>query len=367
MAGRADLEAFIALPYDLHRDDPAWTPPLRRDVRTLLSPRRNPFHEHAEVRHYLARRHGRVVGRVTAIHNRLHNEFHGDSVGFFGFFETIDEPAVARALLDRAEEWLHARGLTVTRGPASFSTNDECGLLVDGFETPSVLMMPHNPRHYPALVESAGFRKAKDLLVYQSTHDRLPERLVRGAELLGKRQKITTRNLDMKRFEQEVELVKQLYNAGWERNWGFVPMTDREIDFLAAQLEGVVVPELVCFAEREDRTIGFAVALPDLNVALRKNRSGRTFPGILKVLWATRKIDRVRILLLGTAPEWRGKGVDALLCKRIWEDGTRKGYRWGEAGWILEDNHAMRNGLAHMGFEVYKTYRLYDRPMGSAR
>jgi GNAT superfamily N-acetyltransferase len=170
----------------------------------------------------------------------------------------------------------------------------------------------------------------------------------------------------MSRFAQEVDLVKRLYNQAWEKNWGFVPLTEPEIDFLAAQLRPVVVPALVAFAEHEGRPVGFTVVLPDLNVALRKNPSGRLFPGILPVLWASRRIDRVRVLLLGTVPEWRGKGVDALLDGKVWAEAHRLGYRWAEAGWILEDNHPMRNALVNLGFEVYKTYRLYDRPIPCA-
>jgi GNAT superfamily N-acetyltransferase len=361
--GRRDLSAFIAFPYELHRRDRLWTAPLRRDVRVLLSREKNPFFEHAEAGYFLAWREGRVAGRIAAIHNRLHNEFHRDRVGFFGFFECVDDASVAAALFDAAAEWLRPRGLDAMRGPASFSTNDEAGLLVDGFQTPPVILMSYNPPYYVRLVEGAGFTRARDLLAYQSTHDRLPERLVKGADLLQRRYGITTRPLDMRRFPQEVDLVKRLYNQAWERNWSFVPMTDREIDHLAGQLKPIVVPELVAFAERAGETIGFAAAIPDLNVGLRANPSGRFFPGILKVLWAARRTTRIRVLLLGTVPDWRGRGVDALLCKHIWEEGTAKGYNWAEGGWILEDNHAMRNGLEHIGFEAYKTYRLYDRSL----
>ena len=364
--GRRARERFIALPYALHRGDPGWAPPLRRDVRALLSSR-NPFFAHAEVAHFLAGRDGRTVGRITAIHNRAHNALHGDRVGFFGFFESIDDPAVAGALLDRASEWVAARGLDRLRGPVSFSTNDEAGLLVDGFETPAALMMPHNPRYYVRLVEGAGFAKVKDLLAYQSTRTELPERLAKGAALLAKRRGITVRPLDRRRFADEVELVKRLYNASWERNWGFVPMTDDEIAFLARQLRPVVVPDLVAFAEAKGETIGVGIALPDLNVALRRNPSGRLLPGIMRVALAARRIDRLRVFMLAARPDWRGKGVDALLYKAIWEAGRRRGFRWAEAGWILEDNHAMRNALQNMGFEVYKTYRIYERPVQPRR
>ena len=356
-----DLEAFVGLPYTLHASDPLWTPLLRRDVRHMLSPRHNPFFEHAEAQHFLARVGGTVVGRISAIDNRLHREVHGDATGFFGFFECIDDRGVAAELLEAAAGWLRQRGLQVMRGPASFSTNDECGLLVQGFGTPAVLMMPHNPPWYPGLLEHGGLLKAKDLLCYERTTAPLPERVMRGASLLQQRYGVTVRQVDLSRFEDEVGVIKRLYNASWERNWGFVPLTDGEIEALARQLRSIVVPELVAFAEHAGETIGFCVALPDLNVALRKNRSGRMFPGILKILWAARRIRRLRVILLGTAPAWRGRGVDVLLYRHLWEQASRKGFEWAEAGWILEDNHAMRNGLENMGFHHYKTYRMYDR------
>lgn len=361
--GRPDLEAFVALPYGLHRGALGWTPMLRRDVRVVLDPARNPFFEHAERELFLGRRAGRVVGRIAAIHDRLHEQTHSDRVGFFGFFESVDDPAVAGALFDAAAEWLRARGRDTLRGPLNPSINDEAGLLVDGFDTPSVLMMPHNPRYYAALVEGAGFRKAKDLLAFQNTHTTLPERLVAATDVVRKRYGVTCRRIDMSRFPDEVALVKRLFNAGWERNWGAVPLTDREVDHLAGQLKPLVVPDLVVFAEHEGQPIGFAAAVPDFNVALRANPSGRLFPGILKVLWASRRITRLRVMLLGVLPEWQGRAVDAVLYRHIWENGRAKGYDWAEAGWILEDNHSIINGLTRMGFEVYKTYRVYERPI----
>lgn len=361
VAERRTLEEFIGLPYALHRDDPRWTPPLRRDVRTLLDPARNPFFEHAEARLFLARAGARAVGRIAAIEDRLHAEIHGDGAGFFGFFESIDDPKVASALLAAAEAWARERGLRVLRGPVNPSLNDEAGLLVDGFDTPSVLMMPHNPPHYVRLVEEAGFRKVKDLLAFQSTHTVLPPRLVAATDLLERRYGVTTRPIAMARFDDEVALVKRLFNAAWERNWGHVPLTDREVAHLAAQLRPLVVPELVVFAEREGEAIGFAAALPDFNQALRANPSGRLLPGLFRVLWASRRLTRLRVLLLGTLPRWHGRGVDALLYRRVWESGRARGFGWAEAGWVLEDNLPMINGLRRMGFEVYKTYRLYER------
>ncbi len=363
VAGRSELDAFIGLPYELHSQDPCWAPPLRSDARLLVDATRNPFYEHATRELFLARRDGRVVGRIAAIDDRLHREVHGESAGFFGFFECVDEEETAQALLAAAGDWLKARGLALVRGPVNPSLNDEAGMLVEGFEAPAVVMMPHNPRYYPRLVEAAGFHKSKDLLAFQNTHTTLPERLIAATDLVLKRYGVSCRTLDLRRFDAEVALVKRLYNRAWQKNWGNVPLTDREIALLAKQLKPIVVPELVVFAEREGEPIGFAAAIPDLNVALRANPSGRLFPGILKVLWASRRIHRLRVLLLGVLDDWHGKGVDALLYRQIWERGWRKGFRWAEAGWILEDNQPMINGLERLGFARYKTYRIYERTL----
>jgi hypothetical protein len=335
------------------------------DIRKMLDRDKNPFFAHADAEYFLASRgrRGEIVGRIAAIHNRAHNAFQGDRAGFFGFFDCVNDQAVADALFEAAAVWLVPRALDTLRGPASFSTNDECGLLVGGFDTPPTLMNPHNPRYYVDLVERAGFHKAKDLIQYQIENPAMPERLVRGAKLLAERKHITLRRIDMKQFDAEVERIKRVYNSAWEKNWGFVPMTDEEMDHLAAQLKPVVVPDLVVFAEQGDNVIGFGLALPDLNVALKANPSGRLVPGILKVLWRARSIRRTRIMALGLLKEFRGSGADGLLYHWIWEKGYALGYRWGEAGWILEDNVAMTNGLLRMGFRPYKTLRMYDRPL----
>jgi GNAT superfamily N-acetyltransferase len=364
---RRDLKRFIDLPYRLHARDPVWVPPLRRDVELLLSRTRNPFFEHAEAEYFLAELNGEVVGRIAAISNRLHNETHADRVGFFGFFESIDDQGVADALLTAAADWCRQHGHDVLRGPASFSVNDECGLLVDGFDSPPTLMMPHNPRYYIPLLERAGFAKAKDLWVYQGGTEEhyvpVPERLARGTELIRQRQGITLRSLNMKDFQGEVERIKELYNEAWEKNWGFVPMTEHEIDHLAEQFKPVVIPDMVPMAEKDGKLIGFGIALPDLNVVFRRHRSGRIFPMILDLLWSLKmkRIRRARILLLGVHPEYRGKGIDAMLYHWIWTKSGERRIYWGEAGWILEDNPAMNAGLEKMTFRVYKTYRLYDR------
>lgn len=335
----------------------------------LLRRDRNPFFDHAEAEYFLAERDGAVVGRIAAIANRLHNETHHDRVGFFGFFESVNDPAVAAALLDRAAAWLRGRGFEAMRGPASFSVNDECGLLVEGFDRPNTIMMPYNPPWYAGLCEDAGLRRVKDLLAYEGGHPEHyvepPQRITRAVEIGQRRFGITLRPLRLRQFRAEVERVKELYNRCWEANWGAIPMTDREIDHLAAQFRPVVVPDLVPFAEKDGKPIGFGLALPDLNQVLRRYRRGHLLPAALELLWAlkARRIRGARILLLGVLPEHRGKGIDAMLYHWIWTRAAKHGIYWGEAGWILEDNPQMNAGLVKMGFRHYKTFRLFERPL----
>jgi hypothetical protein len=360
-----DLNRFIAFPYDHYRDDPLWVPQLRRDVHTLLTPGKNPFWEHAEAHYWTAGRpDGRTAGRIGAIKNDMHNKEHGDRVGFYGFFESIDDQAVATALFDAAAAWLRGKGCDTMRGPMSPSINDECGLLIRNDNTPPSLMMPYNFSYYERLHERYGFTKAKDLLAYDGGGaESAPERFLKLGQRALKRSGITLRTLDKKRFEAEVELIKQLYNSAWEKNWGFVPLTDAEIDHLAKQLKPIVVPDLVIFAERGSEVVGFAVGLPDFNLALLHNRSGRMFPGILKVLWHARRIARARILLLGVIPEFRGRAIDAILYHRVWENSVKHGMPRGEAGWFLEDNDSIIKAALELGFHHTKTYRVYDKAL----
>jgi GNAT superfamily N-acetyltransferase len=364
----SDLARFIDLPYRLHRRDLNWVPPFRAEVKKLLDRKHNPFFQHAEADYFLAERDGEVVGRIAAIHNFLHNEVHKDAVGFFGFWECINDFQVAAALFDTVAAWLKARGLDTMRGPMSFSVNDECGLLIDGFDMPNSIMMPHNPPYYLTLMETAGFTKAKDLIALQGGSlagpVTPPERTERAVELLKKRYGITIRPLNMKKFAAEVELVKKLYNDCWEDNWGFIPMTDAEIDVLAASFKPVVIPELVPFVEKDGKAIAFGLTLPDLNEALRTNRNGAMFPASLTMLYKIKmkKLTRSRILLLGVVPEWRGKGIDSALYHWIWTKTAARGIGWGEASWLLEDNTGIIQGLSKAGFTPYQTFRILDRP-----
>ncbi|MBV9109627.1 MAG: N-acetyltransferase, partial [Gemmatimonadetes bacterium] len=250
--GRGEsLKPFIDLSWTLNAGDPNWVPPLRMVFDQLLNREKHPFYKHADVAFFVAERGGKLVGRIAAIANQRANEFHGDTTGYFGLFEAVDDQAVADALLDRAGAWLKAKGLTSMQGPFNLSTNDELysgGVLIDGFDTAPAFMMAHNPRYYQRLMEGAGMGKAKDLVAYWLPHNNPPKRLLDGIDRLGKREGWRIRKVDMKRFKEEVAAVMSVYNSAWERNWGFIPMTDAEFDSMAREFKPVVDPNLVLIA-----------------------------------------------------------------------------------------------------------------------
>ena len=349
----------------MYKDDPNWVPPLRRDVNELIDTTKHPFHQHATVELFLARKDGHVVGRIAAIHNDLHLEFHGERVGFFGLFETVDDENVSRALFDAASHWLSRRGMEFMRGPASFSLNEEAGLLVEGFDGPPLVMMTYNPPWYATHVESYGFSKAKDLIAYYLPYSKPVERLARIADKLKARYNITLRALDKKRFWDDVALVRKVYNEAWQKNWGHIPMTEAELDYMAKQLKPVVEPKLVVFAEVDGELAGFGLALPDFNVALR-HMNGSLFPfGWAKALWYSRKITTTRVITLGVLDKFRRTGVGELIELELMINAQKLGIDGAEFSWILEDNLLMRTAIEKMGASAYRTYRLYDVPVGA--
>ncbi len=359
--GGAALHRFVTLPWQVYRGDPHWVPPLIGETKKMLT--KHPFLDHADVAYYLALRGGKPVGRIAYILNHLHNETHDEKTAFFGFFEVMPDDEAAKALFDQVTTLARDAGMETLRGPANFSSNEEWALLVDGFDSPPAVMMTYNPPRYIPLLERLGFAKAKDLVAYYLDNDEPPERLLRLAEKMAARKGITVRTIDMKHFAEDVNKVRIVYNQAWEKNWGFVPMTEAEIAHMAKELKPVVKPDIVFIAEKGDEPVGFAMALPDLNAAVR-HANGRLFPfGLLKILWYARKIDKLRVITLGLLPEYRRVGIDQLLYLRMFEGGRKLGMKKGEFSWILEDNFPMRQALEKIGCRAYKTYRIYEKPI----
>lgn len=366
-----NLMDFIHFPWEVYRDDPYWVPPLISERREFLDPEHNPFFQHARAEYFLAHRGSKVVGTISAFTNDLYNEFQGVNTGFFGFFEVLDDADAATALLRTAEDWARDAGHESILGPAQFSTNDEVGMLVDGFDDPPRILMTYNPPRYPGFLDAAGYQKAMDLWAYaihiENFMQNIPPKLLRVAENVKKRRKLRVRTIDMKDFTQEVERFKRVYNSSWERNWGFVPMTDPEIDRLAEQLKPILDPDVVIMVEHEGEVIGVSLPLPDLNQPLRKAypRPGTSETlTMLKLFWHWKvrgRVDWLRVFALGVLPEFRGLGVDALMYLETAKNAARKGYRWAEMSWILENNDMMNRSIRLFGGEIYKTHRMYEK------
>lgn len=305
VSSKKEMGEFIRLPWKIYRDNPHWVPPLLLQLKKNLDRKKNPFFEHSQVEFFLCQDRKEVVGRIAAILNENHNAFHDEKTGFFGFFESVQDFKVAKSLLDASSKWVKEKGMNLLRGPTSFSTNDECGLLIEGFDSSPMVMMPYSPRYYLDFMEAYGFVKSKDLLAYVMYRQPLPERLSRSAELIRKRRGIKLRSLDLKDFDNEVDRLREIYNSAWEKNWGFVPMTDREFVHMAKDLKSIVDPDFAIIAEIDGDPVGFSLALPDINQALKKI-NGRLLPfGILKLLWYMKKIDAIRVITLGVKKSYR--------------------------------------------------------------
>jgi len=356
-----DLARFIRLPHSIYAGDPLWVAPLDSDERARLTPGKNPFFEHAEAAYFLARDGAKDVGRIAVSIDRNHDAFQGERQAAFGFLEAESAAALAE-LLQTAERWASARGAEVLRGPLNFTTNDDCGLLIRGFEHSPALLMPYNKPSYPTWVDAAGMKKAKDLYAFRiSVANPLPDQIVRVAEKVRAHHGIVVRPLSMKRFDEDLGRVKEVYNSAWENNWGFVPMTDHEIDHMAAQLKPAVVPGMVLFAEIEGKPVGFVLALPDVNQALRPLR-GRLFPlGVFRLLWSLPRVRDGRLMALGVRAGYRRRGIEALLIHDLHRTLIAKSYVDFEVGWTLEDNDLVNRLIETMRGEHYKTYRIYER------
>jgi GNAT superfamily N-acetyltransferase len=368
VAGKADLEDFLRIPYRIYAGDENYVHPLLSEQRAFLDPGHNPFFAHAVAQLWVARDGRTPVGRVAACVDRYHNETHEERTGFFGFFESPDDRLTAQALLEAAETWLREQGMDTIRGPACFTTNhDYLGLLVEGEISPPVIGMPYQPRYYQKLLADYGFQKCKDLWAWRmdASDMKIPEKLVTAMEAAEKSGMFRVRPFDMARFDDEARTVRDLYNACWSKNWGFIPMDEAEFAYAAKDMKQMVDADMLLIAEAQGKPVGFCLTIPDFNQALKSCR-GKLFPlGWLKFLLKKRTIDYARTPLMGVLPAFRGRGLDGAMVYKTYRAAFTRGINRGECSWILEDNEPMNRILEGLGADCYKTYRIYDLYLGT--
>ncbi len=362
---KKEFKQFLKFPWKIYKGDPYWVPPLFIEKKQILNKEKNPFFKRADMEMFLAEKNGELVGRIAAIKNDAHNEVHNENIGFFGFFESVNDQEVANKLLSAAENWLKERGLDAMRGPANPSSNDEYALLIEGFDDSPRIMMTYNPPYYMDLLDNYGLKKIKDLYAYKIENEKLlkSEKLIRVAQIAQKRSGLKIRQINMKKFKEELEVVKYVYNKAWAPNWGFIPMTDEEIELLANDLKPLVEPSIVLFGEIDNKPVGFALVMLDFN-QLFKDMNGHLFPfNFIKIYTQRRKIKWARIITLGIIPEYQKRGLDAVFYYEITKRAEKIGIKLGEASWILEDNEMMKRGAKAMNGSIYKKYRVYQKPI----
>lgn len=367
-SGAKHLRQFLDVVDDVYRGDPNYVRPLDFDLRQRLSPK-NPFFQHAEGILLTARRGGRVVGRATAQVDREHLARYRDDVGFFGFFDTIDDQEVAAALLESAARWLRDKGMRTMRGPLSLSINEELGCLVEGFDAPPMLLMPHHRPYQGSLIEGAGLQKVKDVFAWKYAVGEVSTRARRATEEIAALPEVSSRMLDPKQLERDVRVVMDIFNDAWSDNWGFVPMTEAELRKTAEDFRLLLVPELTLLVSVDGEPAAFAIALPNLNAMIRDLR-GKLLPtGAAKLLWRLKVSgpDEARLILLGVRRKLRHvrkyAGLSTYMYVKMNEAGHRLGIRRGELSWTLEDNGAVSAGIRLMGGKIYKRYRVYERSL----
>jgi len=361
------LNKFISLPFKLYKDEPNWVAPLISERKDFFDKRKNPFFRGAKTKLFLALKDNETVGRIAICINYNHNEFHEEKVGFFGFFESIDDFEVASRLFKVAMITLKSEGMEKMRGPANFSTNHEIGFLIEGFDKPPTVMNPYNKPYLPKLAEKYGLQKVMDLNAYLITKETpINERHLKIVKRIKERNNIKIRSADFSKFDKELEVIRHVYNHAWERNWGFVPMQEDEFNHLSKNLKEIVDPDLLLIAEIDGEPAGFSMAVPDINQVLIK-LNGRLFPtGLFKLLWNTKvrnKIDGLRMLTMGVVHEYQKRGIDNVFFVDTYNKGIEKGYNWAELSWILETNELMCRAADNMGAKLYKKYRMVEMPI----
>jgi len=358
------LKEFIELPFEIYKKDPYWVPPLKAEIKELLS-QKNPFWKHAKKILFIAYKNGKPAGRIAGIIDDNHNRFHNEKCGFFGFFECVEDVSVSNALFEKTLNWLKEKGMEIVRGPMNPSTNDECGLLIEGFDDPPKIMMPYNPPYYIDFIQEAGFLKAKDLLAFIMDVKKGPiNRLLPLAErILRRNPKLSVRKLNKKRFDEEVNIIMDIYNSAWEKNWGFVPMTEEEILYLGKKLKQIVDEDILWIAFYDGDPAGFLMALPDINEALKKINGNLNPISLLKLLYWAKKIKTLRLLTLGVKRQYHKIGLDVLLYTKSLEASLKKGYEKCEFSWILEDNIPTIRSAELMAGRIYKKYRIFEKAL----
>jgi len=365
VSSKRQLREFIDLPFTLYQDDPLWVPPVKFFQKDLFNRAKHPFHEHGDVTLFLARDpEGRIAGRIASIVNHAHNDYHDEKTGFFGFLDGEKNDELFRLLLSAAEDELRSAGMIKSRGPMNFSTNEECGLLVKGFDSSPLIMMTYNPPWYSEMLDMTGYEKLKDLYAYYLDSNISDySRIARVAGLVKKRTDAVIRDISVKNIHGEVPVIIDIYNECWKDNWGFIPMTKREMDMMADELKMIMEPELGPIVEIDGHPVAFAISIPDANQAFRR-AGGNLLRAVfaLKVPFFRTRINQVRVLLLGVRKAFRGRGLEALLIDRIIEASKEMGMGRGELSWILEDNEPMRRILEKdLDADQYRTYRIYQK------
>lgn len=358
-----ELDAFVDFPFELYKNDPYWVGELKADTKHLLK-QDNIFWTHGRRALFMAYQNGEPVGRIMALVNDAHNQYHHENIGFFGFFDCINDTEVSRALFAAAEKWLRAQGVSAVRGPANPSSNHVYGLLVDGFDSMPAIMMPYNYPYYEALITHAGYGKIKDLLAFHRTKDdKFSERFLKVCARCSRAAGITLRRLNLKKIDEEAEIIRKIYNEAWAENWGFVPMSRQEMADVVKELKMIVRPEGTCVLEENGVPAGFYILIPNMNHVLKVLKGSLTNPWrLLKALWAWHKIKDARMIMLGVSPQFRKRGIDLILIKHIIDHGVAV---WNEAelSWVLEDNDGIIRGITECGCHLSKRYRLYQKSL----
>jgi GNAT superfamily N-acetyltransferase len=366
VTSRRERDAFIKFQWQIYDSDPAWVPPLIVERKSFLDRNRHPFYRHGDAALFLARKNGRIAGRIMASDDPNYNALHGTNVGCFGLFECIEDRELAAALFDAAASWLRRKGRTEIMGPIDYSTNYMCGLLIDGFQFPPTILTAHNPPYYRGLIEDCGFAKTKDWYAWWfADPSNAATHLRRLATRVHGRSSVTFRPANLKNLRDESRRLREIYNQAWEKNWGFVPFTEAEIEFMTEELKPVILPKFAWIAENGNKPVGFALGVPDINVVLhdlngRLTRFGLP-TGLLKLLFYKNRIKKGRLIALGVVEKYRRAGIAEVLVLRVIEETMIKRGITGELSMTLEDNVMINRFLEAIGAERYKTYRIYTK------